>query len=375
MGSGKTTVGRRLAARTGAVFVDLDARVERMFGQTVAELSASRTCATYRRATRFVAGLLMVAACGRDQEATSESSGSTGSTEAAVDSSASTAGGDALLEELAHAYCDQVLGCGCAAINPDGFASSEQCVEAVLASLRGILAAGEEARLIFDPNCLETRFARFGRVGCDPGWSAAGPREWCKVHYGERALGESCYGSDNATDNAEGDDCQRGLACFSGVCVEAPETDDEEYAPGEPCYDEHPYCFEGFCLDAGDGERACVLSPGAGEPCLVGTCAPGLLCNGDDLCVVAGGLGEACDAEAPCDPCLECEATQPGACSFPAPVPVGGACNEDLDCVEGAWCNELQGQACSTDPVACWTGGAQPRVSVVSRSRKCAHLL
>lgn len=41
MGSGKTSVGRELAARTGAVFVDLDDRVERMFGRSVAELFAA----------------------------------------------------------------------------------------------------------------------------------------------------------------------------------------------------------------------------------------------------------------------------------------------------------------------------------------------
>jgi shikimate kinase len=41
MGSGKTTVGRELAARVGAVFVDLDDRIERMFGRTIAELFAT----------------------------------------------------------------------------------------------------------------------------------------------------------------------------------------------------------------------------------------------------------------------------------------------------------------------------------------------
>ena len=40
MASGKSTVGRLLAARTGAVFVELDERVERMFGKSVAELFA-----------------------------------------------------------------------------------------------------------------------------------------------------------------------------------------------------------------------------------------------------------------------------------------------------------------------------------------------
>lgn len=35
MASGKTTVGRRLAAATGAVFCDLDRRIERITGRTV----------------------------------------------------------------------------------------------------------------------------------------------------------------------------------------------------------------------------------------------------------------------------------------------------------------------------------------------------
>lgn len=40
MGSGKSAVGRRLAEALGASFIDLDTRVERMFGQTVAEAFA-----------------------------------------------------------------------------------------------------------------------------------------------------------------------------------------------------------------------------------------------------------------------------------------------------------------------------------------------
>jgi shikimate kinase len=40
MASGKSTVGRLLATRTGAVFIELDDRVERMFGKSVAELFA-----------------------------------------------------------------------------------------------------------------------------------------------------------------------------------------------------------------------------------------------------------------------------------------------------------------------------------------------
>lgn len=38
MGAGKSTTGRALAARTGALFVDLDERIEASLGMTVAEI-------------------------------------------------------------------------------------------------------------------------------------------------------------------------------------------------------------------------------------------------------------------------------------------------------------------------------------------------
>lgn len=313
-----------------------------------------------------VAALLMLPACRADQPETTASSEGSVSSQTSGDSGDDA---DALLEDLAQGFCDHLAECGCDTVNPGGFPSGNQCVPTALGDLRGILDAGVEAALVFDPECLTARFERFARVGCDPGWSAAGPRQWCKVHYGDRPLGAEC----NASDNAEGDDCERGLACFESACVEAPQTEDEDYEPGERCYDEHPYCFEGFCMDAGNGERVCVLSPGADEPCLVGNCAPGLVCDADDVCIVGGSLGAECNETALCERCLECGGTEPGVCTLPPPVSVGGDCSEDLDCVDGAWCDEAEGGRCSTDPVACWETAQRP-VSVISRSRTCAHL-
>ena len=51
MGSGKSTVGRLLAERTGAHFVDLDVRVERLFGLSVPAL-LHRGEPEFRRAER-----------------------------------------------------------------------------------------------------------------------------------------------------------------------------------------------------------------------------------------------------------------------------------------------------------------------------------
>jgi len=56
MGSGKTSVGRRLAAALGVRFVDLDGWIEEEAGMTVAEIFARRGEAEFRREeTRLLA--------------------------------------------------------------------------------------------------------------------------------------------------------------------------------------------------------------------------------------------------------------------------------------------------------------------------------
>lgn len=59
MGSGKTTVGRVLALARSVPFVDLDERIERVFGATVPELLAARGEPGFREAeARALASLL-----------------------------------------------------------------------------------------------------------------------------------------------------------------------------------------------------------------------------------------------------------------------------------------------------------------------------
>ncbi len=48
-GSGKSAVGRRMAARHGATFIDLDERIEQAAGRTVPEIFASDGEPAFRR--------------------------------------------------------------------------------------------------------------------------------------------------------------------------------------------------------------------------------------------------------------------------------------------------------------------------------------
>lgn len=59
MGTGKSTVGRALAARLGARFVDLDARIAEREGRSIAELFASRGEAAFRELEAHEAELLL----------------------------------------------------------------------------------------------------------------------------------------------------------------------------------------------------------------------------------------------------------------------------------------------------------------------------
>ena len=51
-GSGKSAVGRRIAARHGATFVDLDEQIEHAAGRTIPEIFASDGEAAFRRLER-----------------------------------------------------------------------------------------------------------------------------------------------------------------------------------------------------------------------------------------------------------------------------------------------------------------------------------
>lgn len=59
MGAGKTTVGRRLAARLGRPFVDTDAEIERAAGCTIAEFFAAHGEPAFREGERKVIARLL----------------------------------------------------------------------------------------------------------------------------------------------------------------------------------------------------------------------------------------------------------------------------------------------------------------------------
>jgi shikimate kinase len=62
MGSGKSTVGRRLAAEYDADFVDLDVRVERLFGERISDMLGGPTADAQKFRARERDGLLSLLA-------------------------------------------------------------------------------------------------------------------------------------------------------------------------------------------------------------------------------------------------------------------------------------------------------------------------
>lgn len=112
------------------------------------------------------------------------------------------------------------------------------------------------------------------------------------------ALGASCN-PDTGQLCAEGLSCMLGQATASGAtfsCVEA-------VASGAACSVGIPdpcplgeYCA-GLDLQASDFDGTCTALPAASEPCVesfAGSCAPGLLCAGDQICYALGRIGDDC---------------------------------------------------------------------------------
>ncbi len=138
----------------------------------------------------------------------------------------------------------------------------------------------------------------------------------------------------------EGDACETNEQCASTRCV------DGACAPTNRCASSASCPAGTLCAVGAVGATACVDAPHAGDPCLTpwlddddgddGTdpsCGGALVCNLDDTCVAARGLGEACGPAAPCAADLECDTgdrdvieldSVTGRCARPADVDVDG---------------------------------------------------
>lgn len=295
---------------------------------------------------RLVMCLAVASGCKSDSDGASTA-------ESTAESSAGEVPIDTLLDDAAHDFCRQYIDCECSASEGALFANEADCFNTNRSEYGGIVASGEADGLTFDRECLAEYVAQIESLGCSSDRRALGVLVSCKVHHGTRDVGESC----KRHDNAEGDDCLPSLTCADGSCIVTK----ERYSLGEACDPQHAACEPpGVCVDPDDaGRHICVPLPIKGEPCLFGRCRDGLLCDPEQVCQEAAGVGSACGPGKPeCDPCFPCDSTS-STCAAREPAAVGESCHIDSQCAPGISCVEVAAFSCSDRPVICF-GGANP---------------
>ena len=305
--------------------------------------------------------------------------GETDSADATAGTGSSTGSGDtdgsdpSEAAKLSRAYCARFFECGCPEVDPRRFAEGippatyrdqQECEAIETAALQAVLDRASEVGLTVDIDCIRRVRERFEMLGCDPDWSATGPRPLCKYNYGDKGEGQACTNFDGLVD---GDDCAADLLCWSGVC-QVPR---EAFSPGEECPFEHPYCdSDAVCLDLDDdGRRFCEPLPGEGEPCLLGTlCAPDMRCGEIMTCVPAPETGDPCaEATGTCGLCLLCdEATM--TCVEPGQTAVGEPCRSDPECAQGSFCEPSTQECIEAAPYVCWGGATEVPPSAFNES-------
>jgi hypothetical protein len=103
-------------------------------------------------------------------------------------------------------------------------------------------------------------------------------------------------------------------------------------------------CVSSFCPLV-DTCGTCADAPGAGEPCALGRCAPGLACS-SERCVAPGKTGAPCAGADDCEQTLSCVS---GACV--ARAPLGAACGIDQpECATDLYCGG--GNVCKVPKLA-----------------------
>ncbi len=166
-------------------------------------------------------------------------------------------------------------------------------------------------------------------------------------------------------------------------CVEAVRKANEGCQPSVPAGTLPLGCVLMLSLNAGDGETCdapgfgcsegrglcsppdgtCAPPPAKGEPC-ASVCAEGLVCGSDETCR-SGASGESCSSGRDCSPPLACVG---GTCA-PA-LAENTPCSQDTECVPGLACRS---GACLAVEEACsdtWTCGGNASC-VATRARVC----
>lgn len=278
---------------------------------------------------------LLLTACGdatggTDADATTSTSSPTTAPPPTTDTTEPPTTGDTDgPDPVVAAYCEYLLGCGCAPLtSPD----LESCLQTHEYSRDSAAQLAAMAGLEFDAECWAAPFLRrIEDYGCktEDGVAALDePTEctFCPTAHGAVAAGGACTRSNVAIFAS---DCAKGLDCVDGVCRDrcAP------LATGEPCAtsegDPLP-CMPGdHCEQPGTG--TCAPIPGPGEPCPAYTCTADHACDGT-ACAPLPQTGEPCTGE--CATGLVCAPA--GDCRPPGLA--GEACDNDTDCIDGLYC-------------------------------------
>lgn len=252
---------------------------------------------------------------------------------------------DEAADVLAQQICAQVFACECP--NSLDYVDEPECVASetadIAARIDAVLAAGGS----WDPECAGQLAKAMSDWECAGSTTAAQQTSFspltCPVLKGVLAVNSNCNRS------SLGDDCQAGLLCLSGICVEAPPL---PLTVGQECgWDDLPCESGSYCdWDTTNFDiRICQAIPEAGDACsegqyLCGPAANDLVCEAG-TCTPTPGEGESCMEYNMCAPGLYCDGGQDFTCQ--PRQELGEGCGADAVCPVDASC---VANICEADP-------------------------
>lgn len=232
--------------------------------------------------------------------------------------------------------CEAIVGCGCeyvTFVDEVGFADAEACAKIFSAEWARIEASAKAAGLTADLGCYEST-RPFAAYGCKNPFELSEAMvacSHCQHGYGSKGIGEPCkaYGERLS-------ECAQGLRCPPGTDARC-EDPCATVAMGQSC--EVKSCAEGLeCTN----DQVCLAPGGVGEPCISAEqpCEEGLFCSElpEPQCSKLGELGEPCDLR-PCAVGLTCDYSQSMVC---VEVPGEGEPCVEYQCAEGLLCDDTQ---------------------------------